>query len=977
MQKIFSIYIIFFVAFSNLAAQENAYEFLRYGIEEGLSQATVRDILQDKRGFWWFGTANGLNRFDGHNFHYYYHHHADEKSITSGDIYSLYLDGQGDIWAFTSAGFSKYLHAEDHFFTPKPQRQAAIGAFSETPEHHIWMYDSRGNTFLINNIKGNTIQFSAAPYYDLECKVVAYSNTLYRFSTLGICSFDAINEKWRKFSSFSKELKEMSAGVAFDHKLYLGTQQGKLLVCDSILNIKATYKICDIPIKKVLKYNDGFMCATENGLYYFNQKTLKTTVIRYDANSNKSLSNNNIISLATDNIHTLWVGTKAGGLNYLIPNSPKFKLIPSNSYYQIRSFYKKNNSSLLYCGVALKGVDVYDLNNPNMPPKVFQIDKHIVKILPYKENELLVFWRKGLFIISTQSSTIKKVEGELTNPKYWNYTAMWKQNDDSILVACNKRLYWLHQLQNFTPFSSAEMKSEITWLLPNTQKKGVFWVGTVNGLFEVNEKGQQEVIIDKIHVKHLMSTQDGHLWVSSTTGLYELNTDYDIKQYNNESYGLADDYVYSAVVGAGNVIWVSHNQGLSRLNSARNVFKNFSLKDNLQGREFNTGAVLGTPDGTIIFGGVSGINYFNSNDFFDNPITPIPIITNIRVNDVDYQPDTVIWEKKQLILKSYENTISFEFSGLQFTPLNSSQFFYQMEGIDKKWLFAGKRRFARYPRLEPGRYTFRVRATNDDGNESAKIASFIIEITTPFYKRTWFLVFLGLGFVVSAMGVIYLIQQRRYRKKMRELEIFKRVRSERERISRDLHDNIGSQITYLITSMDWAKKQLSPENELLQQRLTNLKTNAQNMMSSIRDTIWALNKEEITVQDFADRLRQYAIYHIKDHTTINLVYSENINSNHTLGSDTVLNLFRIAQEVIQNIIKHSKAKSVEINVACHTDDILYLALKDDGVGFDIDKLDTEGFGLENIKYRANEIGATIKIEASPNHGTTFSLQIHL
>jgi signal transduction histidine kinase len=475
-----------------------------------------------------------------------------------------------------------------------------------------------------------------------------------------------------------------------------------------------------------------------------------------------------------------------------------------------------------------------------------------------------------------------------------------------------------------------------------------------------------------------LKAQDNTLWIASTSGLYQYKAGENPKLYNKDSYGLENDFIYGVVEGAGNALWVSHNRGLSRLNVSKAIFKNFNLNDNLQSYEFNTGAFFKSQEeGLIFFGGVGGINYFNTYEFFDNPNAPVPIISKFRVNDDDFPLDTVIWNKKSIILPYAQNTLSFEFTGLQFSNSSTNQYYYKMEGIDKDWIFAGGKRFARYPNLPSGNYVFKVRAANDDGNESETVANIAIKIVAPVYLRWWFLAIAGLLLIGGIIGIIYYWQRRKYRKQMQALEIINRVKGERERISRDLHDNVGAQITYLITSMDWAVTQLPSGNSPLLERFSTLRANAQNMMSSIRDTIWALNKDEITVQDFADRLKQYIIYQIRDISTMELSYFENIESNHLLGSNTVLNLFRIGQEATQNIIKHSQAHIITVSILCKEDNVLLLAIGDDGKGFELNKAGSDNFGLENMKYRADEINAIFDVRTAPAKGTSIELRVPL
>jgi signal transduction histidine kinase/ligand-binding sensor domain-containing protein len=727
----------------------------------------------------------------------------------------------------------------------------------------------------------------------------------------------------------------------------------------------------------ILPFGKNYFFATAKGLYEWNSETKQTRLIKNDPNDAKSLSIDIVTTLAADKVGNLWVGTNSGGLNKLIPQSSKFKTIRTNNYYLIKSMYKNQENNLLYCGVFEKGLDIYDLGKPQTPPITVPTKTNIFKIELWDDKHLLLFHVGGIQLFNMETMALNELGAPLLQYNTMPYLqAAFRHASNKFLIGLNNKIYQFRNLQFIERFSDEVFEGEITCFAKDEKDK--IYVGTARGLYFLTEKNKKTLLIPNIYVKHILKTQDNSLWIATTTGLYQYKDGATPKLYDKDNYGLANDFIYGVVEGAGNAVWVSHNKGLSRLNVSKSIFKNFNLADNLQSFEFNTGAFFKSEEeNLILFGGVGGINYFNSSEFFDNPIAPVPIISKIRVNDDDFPTDTVIWYKKSIVLPYAQNTLSFEFTGLQFANTGGNQYYYKMQGIDKEWIFAGSKRFARYPNLPPGKYTFKVRAANDDGNESDEIATLAVEIIAPVYMRWWFLTFLAISGISAIIGAIYYLQQRRYRKQMQALEILSKVKGERERISRDLHDNVGAQITYLITSMDWATKQLPEGNAPLVERFATLRSNAQNMMSSIRDTIWALNKDEITVQDFADRLKQYIIYQIRDISSLELTYFEDIASNNLMASNTVLNLFRIGQEATQNIIKHSNAHVITVSIICHSDNVLLLAIGDDGKGFDLENSGFDNFGLDNMKYRADEINATFHILTASNKGTSLELRVPL
>lgn len=957
-------------------AQEEL-RFQRYGVQEGLSQGTIRDMLKDGKGFWWFATADGLNRFDGYEFHTYHHHSEDANTLVSGDINDLFLDNNQDIWISTASGCSKYNHINDKFVNFSwSERFIPFRIFHESDDK-IWMCDAVGNVQAIQRETGKVIV--SYPYTHTEWDADYYpmfgflGQKMYQFYGKDVYVFDTKIGIWSKHQLPKLEGRVMTC-YAHKGQLLLGTSTGKILTCDAEMNIIETLAIAKEPLTSILYYKQWILAGSESGLFALDKNNNKIQKYIQNPNDIRSLSIDIVNCLAADDVGNLWVGTNSGGINKLLTQKNKFKLILAPDYYLIKAMYKFPKSSYLYCSVFKKGLDIYDMRNPEAPPRVVSFPQQVFQIERFDDTHLLLFHGAGIMLYDIAADKIMEVNRNLSNAeKNPNITAVHQLKFNRYLLAINNKLYRYKNIEQFELLSEPNL-GDITNLWAKDENE--IYIGTTRGCYIKRQNGYQN-IIPSVYVKNIKPTSDGTVWITTTKGLYQLTLSQQPKLYNSTDYALANDFVYGLLEGSGNALWVSHNRGLSRLNASRAVFKNFKLSDNLQSYEFNTGAFFKDDENILYFGGVRGINYFKASEFFDDLIAPVPIITNLRINDDDFSTDTTIWYKKRLELPYEQNTVSFEFVGLQYANSSNSQYYYKMEGIDKNWIFAGSRRFARYPNLPAGSFVFKVKAVNDDGNSLNEVASIDIHVIAPVYRRWWFLSLLGLFLIGSAGFTLYLWQKRKYRKQMQVLEISNRVKNERERISRDLHDNVGAQITYLITSMDWATKQIPLQYEALHQRFDTLRSNAQNIMSSIRDTIWALNRESITTQDFADRLKQYTLYQIRDNNKLELSYFENIETEQQLSSNLVLNLFRIAQEAIQNIIKHSDASVITISIICQKENNLLLAIGDDGKGFNPDHQKYDSFGLDNMEYRAMEIGAILDLNSAIGKGTVLEIRLNL
>jgi signal transduction histidine kinase len=405
------------------------------------------------------------------------------------------------------------------------------------------------------------------------------------------------------------------------------------------------------------------------------------------------------------------------------------------------------------------------------------------------------------------------------------------------------------------------------------------------------------------------------------------------------------------------------------------TFKHYNVSDGLQSNEFNTGAFYKATDGQLFFGGVSGVNAFYPRDIIDNPNKPRVYISSIKLFDEPYKCDSDYWMKKNISLPYFQNTLSFDFIATEMTNSEKNQYAYMIEGVDENWINNGNKRFARYANLPHGNYILKIKASNSDGVWNETPTVLYINITPPFWKTNWFyfmLFFIVSGFLGSI--VLYVINRQKIKLK-RELEIQHKLEIERLRISRDLHDHVGAQLSYLITNIDWMLEHpdLINANES-NKRLTTLSDTGKQAILTLRQTIWALNNKELSVEEFADRFKQFAIKMLEFDKNIHIHFNEEIDAKNMLSPGVALNLFRVCQEAFNNCLKHSKCQQIDIYFESNKNTLFIFEIKDDGVGFDVLNGEKNGhYGLQNMKARAKESGAELQFQSTINEGTTIRL----
>ena len=394
-------------------------------------------------------------------------------------------------------------------------------------------------------------------------------------------------------------------------------------------------------------------------------------------------------------------------------------------------------------------------------------------------------------------------------------------------------------------------------------------------------------------------------------------------------------------------------------------FRHYYKEDGLQSSEFNSNAYFKAADGTLFFGGLNGINAFDPREIHDNPNVPPVKITSIKLFDEPLKTDTAYWNIHSLTLPYMQNSLSFEFAAPEFTNAGNNQYAYTMDGVDNAWIKSGDKRFARYPALPPGQYTFRVKASNSDGVWQQVPTEIQITILPPFWQRLWFRIAIALLLIAGIAGVIYSLQKQKHQRQIRSLELQQKIQLERERISRDLHDNVGTQLSLISNNIEWVAHPLKTiTEEEKAEKLQFVNETARDIIATLRETIWALNKHEIPLEEFSDKLKSFVQKQLVMYPEIELNFIERIEQSIILGPSEALNLFRICQEAIANALKYANAAVIDIEIVSG-EGKYKVSITDNGRGFDITAVSPAvQNGLENMKHRAQDIDSRLDIQTN-------------
>lgn len=787
--------ISFLLFSSNLFAQSDIV-FNHLTTDDGLSQSSVTCVLQDKEGFIWFGTQDGLNRYDGYNFKIFKNIPGDSSSLKNNFIFSIIEDQPGTLYIETQGGdFHKYnprtetfQNISDDQIDFETSKISTVGALLYESNGIKWVGGLSKGTGLewIDTKSGKSKVFKhnpADPSSLSDDKV--YSVFRDRSGNLWVGTFnglDRLNEQTGKFIHYRNNPNDPASisdnwvwPIFEDSRGYLwvGTVRGGLCVFDPTTNNFFNYKnessdptsINDNFVFSIYEDRGGVMWigTNLNGINYFSLLTQAFEYFNRNPKKN-SLSDDVVFSMLADRHGNYWIGTQSGGLNkfnydkknfthYLEnPNNPKGLL--SNSIQSLL----EDKSGNIWIGTYSSGLNVLNpkteefsryTNNPSDPNSLS--DNRVYSLVEDK---------KGNIWIGTYGGGLNKLDR--SKGKFFRY--QFNEND------------------------SASISSNATWSLA-FDDDGNLWIGTFGGGVNVLNLQNQTFTYFKNHPDDSTSISDnniirifkdskGDMWIGGTKGLsrYSKETN-SFKNYNEEN-GLANNFVYGILEGIKGNLWISTNNGLSKFNPGKETFKNYYEQDGLQGNEFNQNAFAKDhKTGRLLFGGPNGFNIFDPDKVRGNMFVPPIVYTNyIRYNSDD-EEGKPIFEKgisvRDSVLVTYkDNIVTFLFSALSYYNSSDNQYRYKLEGFNENWIQLGNNHTVTFTNLSPGDYKLVVTGSNNDGLWNDEGRALFIEVTPPWWRTNIAYAIYIVLFFSGLYGIrSFEIKRREQKTKLRENEL--------------------------------------------------------------------------------------------------------------------------------------------------------------------------------------------------------------
>lgn len=771
--RIFFLVLFLLIKVTIIALSQNTgyRHFSHLSAKDGLADNSINVIHQESRGFIWIGTVYGLSRYDAYNFKNFRWDESDSSSLSDNYIKCITDDTiAGNLWIGTSNGLNYYNRNTESFtryLSSSRHRQAGVvvNALLFSEEQGLILGTSNGLVFFspdsVISLNKDPDNNNSLCYNEVISLCEDHSNRLWVGTQNGLDIFYANSHTFEHVKLPVSGKKPVYVYDIFEdsrQNIVLCTRYHGLIILESgspsmvTIYEQSHFGLSGDYIEKAVETTDGFywLAVRDEGLARFNPYTgevLTYTSDFLDPCSKSGISSKSITTLTKDIQGNIWIGTYNSGVNILDINKKPFRHYRVNSRNDglfnnnIRTLFQDSEGRIWIGTKEGGGLSEYkpigdyfihyrkDLNN-----NYGLNDDYVFAIEEYNKDTLLIgTYHGGLNVFS-------KITGRFTHYMHHPDTPrsdllnaiyeIYKDRSGRIWVGTLKNLC----LFDFRKKSYTLIDSVLDVRNILQDKNGRLWFSsTRSGLLTgFGDEGVFKPIsvslpngkpVNLTRINHMSEDSKGNIWIATgETGVIRLSADDFTYDIISTEKGLASDQTYAVVEDLMNNIWVSFASGLSRINLSSGRINTYGSYDGLEGNSFERQVCLRLENGELMFGGNAGFTIFQPAAIKENQFIPPVFITDIKIANVslDYRLkgsplNRPVTETRSITLKHHQANITFEFAALNYSIPEKNQYKYKLEGFDTEWHHAGNERRAIYTNLDPGRYTFRVAASNNDG----------------------------------------------------------------------------------------------------------------------------------------------------------------------------------------------------------------------------------------------------------------------
>ncbi|NLU95354.1 two-component regulator propeller domain-containing protein [Chitinophaga sp. Ak27] len=1039
--------------------------------KDGLVSNGVNAITKDHYGLMWFATDDGLNKFDGTHFTVYRHRQGDSSSLRANEVLALHEDKAGNLWIGTSGGGislydrkkDAFIHFPLHADAPQLPPNAVILDISSDTSGNIWIAQFEHLFMLVPRThhvsKINLLAGEDGPeakvsphclFVDRQQQIwIGTTHGLYRY-TPSTGTVKLITNKKAGFTAQDNEIRAITGDS--DGQIWVGTATGLYTLQPDGAGISPYHSLplLDHKLINCIKPDKDHQLwiGTEEGLIVLNTRTNTADHYLPTDENIYSLTNKSIKCIYNDGQDIYWLGTFRGGINKYDKNLHLFNFKPGTAFHEngrqssIVTALAENDEGNAF--VATDGGGMFEFNRQTGKVRPIDIpfpvkgNKVSIMALHYTHDKKLYIgtYALGLLIMNSANRTYKYfAKGSGVNHLGANDIFCIKEDSKgNVWVGTNGE--GLDVLKNeqvvarYTPHPNPSQPNEKK--LPfngyiraiEEDAEGNIWVGSHGGGIGVYHPAtgrwdiytQSNSLLPSDKVQTLLRDSKGRMWIGTFGGLSLFDKTQQRFINFSEKDGLQNVTIYQILEDKSGIIWLSTNMGISSFHPASKKFRNYTRYNGVQNNNFVHNSGIRLSDGDLMFGGLEGINYFTPSDVTVNKHAPVVLLTDLKVSNKSIRPDEdgpikVHISVADNIRLAYKQNFAISFVALNYTLPTENFYAYKLDGFDKDWNYTGTANSAAYTNLDPGEYTFHVKAANNDGIWSNQDTTIKIYVRPPFWRTIYAYLFYLCIICLSLLYSRHLGIKRIRKKFMLEQERLEIKRlQDIDRLKIKFLTNLSHDFRTPISLIMGPVQQLIEEEKARPRldKLNMIKRNSRRLLNLVNQLLDFRKMEEhelklqLTTGDLVAFIKE-VIDSFRD-----FAERKNIQFNLISGPAALPALFdhdkieRILFNLLSNAFKFTPEKGV-VTVALtllNKDEAtgeqwIQIIVKDTGIGIPKDKrekifehffqTDTAsailnhgtGIGLSITKEFIKIHGGSIEVESEPGQGATFSIQLPL
>lgn len=1006
------LFISFLFSCNLFAQQAREYAFTHLSSFNGLSSNLVNNVIQDKKGFIWLATLDGLQRYDGGKYLTFRNQPGNAAAVPDDVIKKVFQDGEGNLWLWCNDRVGIF-NTDNFRFSEK-----TIQGNSDQEPFHILLLDDneKGKATILVHKKGlytydaqsdQFLQMPGSPLLSDSISFLGYHhapsssqfwfagfNGLFMYDTrtgnLNHTSHNPDNNPVIKqlagqrslinvygqqgdiFWYASWDLKEIGA----PHVKALNTKTGESRKYSPAMMFNVGYN----EIVGVMNQQNGRSWFYGQPFIIEHDDNDQSFIIRNEFKDEQSIKFDKARDMFEDRQHNIWVSTN-NGIFLFNPDAQAF--INCN---MVREDGSGTIDGPSICGLQLKdrrvivgswgsGIYFYDSSfNPLSLPsslKEFSGPQSVWCMLQHKTSGRVWMGLQGGGLIVYDPVTGK---ADHFDPEIIGGSTIRQATEDNegnlwFGMQGGHIVKWDAKLANNDIHKGYMLIKEKGNGFINkmyTDKKGFVWMASeADGLHKFDPVTNKEIAHFTVNgppgkrlwsniCNDILQYDDSSILVAGGA-LNIIHTNTNTVSQITSSDRLPSNTAYSIQKDNKGIIWLGMSHGLCQVNLEKKLFTLYDRRDGFRYDNFLKAGAFKMLDGKLLFTTEHSFVVFDPAKITVTPKPDDVVITLIRLGNKFLPIDSL--SKTDNILLEYNNTsISIEFSSLNYVRQNKIHYYYMLEGLDKNWQESNAWIQAVYSHLSPGTYTFKVKAENAEGQESNKITTLTIKVKPPFWRTWWFL-----GLIIFAViGLFYWLDRLRMQK-------IRATEAVRTRIATSLTEDLSNALSTINISSELAKTKVDTDPQRTKEYINQISDISNRMIQSMYDMVWSINPQNDTMKHTIERMKTFAA-EVENLNDLHIVFD--IDEKVTridIDMEYRYELLSIFKEALDNIGRHARARYVQVKLQYQHSKLIML-IEDDGKGFDVDSANLQR-GITEMRRRAAAVNASFHIESDINTGT--------